>query len=183
MVTSKRAQAKWDFPRLLLPVPLFLWWAPVYPCFHRRPSNTSRYFGISLLWGYYSFFLSLGAHNFFCVCVCPPSLESLFSSVLWKSCDQIPLGFKVRFPGDCQCLCQIPRLGSLTWGSEPSQHWRTSLVLLFYNLWVTHLVRMRFHFIVIVPLLPSCWGFFFVFGHGYLFLIGSSVSCQWLLKS
>ena len=131
MVTSTRAQAKRDLPRLLLPVPLFLWWALVYPCFHRRPSNTSRYFGISLLWGYCSFFLSLGAHNFFSFFWCPPSLESLFSSVLWN-CDQIPLAFKVRFPGDSQCLCQIPRLGSLTWGSEPSQHWRTSLVLFFY---------------------------------------------------
>ena len=35
-------------------------------------------------------------------CVCPPSLESLFPLVLGKSCNQIPLGFKVRFPGDSQ---------------------------------------------------------------------------------
>ena len=35
-------------------------------------------------------------------CLCPPSLESLFPLVLWKSCNQIPLGFKVRFPGDPQ---------------------------------------------------------------------------------
>ena len=26
-------------------------------------------------------------------------LESLFPSVLWKSCKQIPLAFKARFPG------------------------------------------------------------------------------------
>ena len=35
--------------------------------------------------------------------------------------------------------------------------WRTSLVLLFSSLWVTHLAGMRFDFIIIVPLLPSHW--------------------------
>ena len=150
MVTSKRAQAKWDLPRLLLPVPLFLWWALVNPCFHRRPSNISGYFGISLLCSYCSFSLSLGAHNVF-FCVCALQAWSLFLPVLWKSCDQIPLAFKVRFPGDSQRLCQIPWLGSLTWGSEPLQQWRTSLVLFFYSLWVTHLVGIRFHFIVLCP--------------------------------
>ena len=33
------------------------------------------------------------------LCLCPPRLESLFPLVLWKSCDQIPLAFKTRFPG------------------------------------------------------------------------------------
>jgi len=56
-------------------------------------------------------------------CLCPPRLESLFPPVLWKSCNQIPLVFKVRFPGDSQSLCRVPRLGSLTWGSRPSQQW------------------------------------------------------------
>ena len=42
---------------------------------------------------------------------------------LWKSYNQIPLAIKVRFLGDSQSFCQIPRLGSLTWGSEPSQKW------------------------------------------------------------
>ena len=35
--------------------------------------------------------------------------------------------------------------------------WRTSLVLLFSSLWVTHLADMRFDFIIVVPLLPSHW--------------------------
>ena len=48
------------------------------------------------------------------VCLCPPRLGSLFPPVLWKSYNQIPLAFKVRFPGDSQSLCWIPRLGSLT---------------------------------------------------------------------
>ena len=38
-----------------------------------------------------------------------------------KSCTQIPLTFMVRFPGDFQSFCWVPRLGSLTWGSKPSQ--------------------------------------------------------------
>ena len=46
---------------------------------------------------------------------------------------------------------------------------RTSLVLLFSSLWVTYPAGMGFDFIVIVLLLPSCCGFFFVFGHGVSF--------------
>ena len=56
-------------------------------------------------------------------CLCPPRLEYLFPPVLWKACNQILLTLKARFPGDSQSLCQIPRLGSLTWRSEPSQRW------------------------------------------------------------
>ena len=40
---------------------------------------------------------------------------SLFPLVLWKFCNQIPLAFKVRFPGDSQSFCWVPRLGSLRW--------------------------------------------------------------------
>ena len=47
-------------------------------------------------------------------CLCPPRLESLVPSVLWKACDQIPLALKARFPGDSQSLCWIPRLGFRT---------------------------------------------------------------------
>ena len=56
-------------------------------------------------------------------CSCPLRLQSLFPPVLCKSYSQIPLASKVRFHGDPQSLCQIPRLGNLMWGSEPSQQW------------------------------------------------------------
>ena len=56
-------------------------------------------------------------------CLCPSRLESLFPSVLWKSCKQIPLAFKARFHGGSGSSYQIPRLGSLMWGSEASQQW------------------------------------------------------------
>ena len=49
--------------------------------------------------------------------------ESLFPPGLWKFCNQIPLSFKIRFPGDSQSLCWILRLGSLTWGLEPLQQY------------------------------------------------------------
>ena len=45
--------------------------------------------------------------------------ESLFP-VLWKFGNQIPLASKVRFPGESQSLCRIPRLGSLLWALELS---------------------------------------------------------------
>ena len=54
------------------------------------------------------------------LCVCPPRVESLFPPVLSKSCNQFPLGFKVWFSRNFSSRCWTPRLGSLTWGSEPS---------------------------------------------------------------
>ena len=51
-------------------------------------------------------------------CLCPPRV---CSPVLWKFCNQIPLAFKVKFPGGSQSLCQIPRLGNLVWVPELSQ--------------------------------------------------------------
>ena len=46
---------------------------------------------------------------------------SLFPPVLWKYYNQILLALKARFPGDSQPLFQIPRLGRLMRGPEPSQ--------------------------------------------------------------
>ena len=57
------------------------------------------------------------------LCVCPPRVESLFPPVLLKSCNQIPLTFKVWFSGNSSSHCRIPRLWSPTWGSEPSLQW------------------------------------------------------------
>ena len=57
------------------------------------------------------------------LCVCPPRVESLFPPVLPKSCNQIPLAFKVWFSRKSPSHCWTPRLGSLTWGSEPSLQW------------------------------------------------------------
>ena len=57
------------------------------------------------------------------LCVCPPRVESLFPPVLSKSCNQIPLGFKVWFSRNSSSRCRSPRSGSLMWGLEPSLQW------------------------------------------------------------
>ena len=56
-------------------------------------------------------------------CVRPPRVGSLFPPVLLKSCNQFPLGFNVWFSMNSSSHCRTPRLGSLTWGSEPSLQW------------------------------------------------------------
>ena len=68
--------------------------------------------------------------------VCALQDWSLFPPVIWKSCNQIPLSFKVSFPRDPQSLLCIPRLGNLTWGSEPSQQWQS-----FFGIVVLQSVR------------------------------------------
>ena len=181
-MTSKRVQTQWDLPRLLLPVPLFLWRALVDPGFHRRFSNPNKYFGINLLWGYWSFSLSLGAHNIFFF-LCPPSLESLFPPVLWKSCDQIPLAFKVRFPGEFPVPLSDPQAG------KPGVRFRTfKTVENFFGIiflqFVGHLPdgnRISFYCDCAPPTillrLLCLWTWL-------SFLVGSSVLLeQWLLKS
>ena len=119
MATSKRVYTRGDLPSLLLPVshPVLGPW-PTHTS--TGDPHTSRWCWFSLPWSCYSFPLGLGVCM---VLLCPPRLESLFPPVLWKSCNQILLAFKVRFPGDSQTLCWVPRLGSLTWGSRPSQQW------------------------------------------------------------
>ena len=47
--------------------------------------------------------------------------------------------------------------------------------LLWYYCSPVYLVGMEFDFIMIVPLLPSYCGFFFVFGCGVSFLVGPSI--------
>ena len=50
-------------------------------------------------------------------------MESLFLWVLLKSYSLILLAFKVWYSGNSSSHRQTPRLGSLTWGSEPSLQW------------------------------------------------------------
>ena len=70
----------------------------------------SRQFWFRLLWRRCTFPLSLCARK---VWFLPSKTGVSVSPILWKSYNQIPLVCKVRFPGDCQSLCWIPRLGSL----------------------------------------------------------------------
>ena len=95
---------------LLYSVPLTQQQATVNPCLHWILVDTHRQVWLSLLRGHFSFLLGPGAHKVLFV----PS-KSLFPPVLWKFCNQIPLTFKVKFPGGFQSFCQIPRLGNLLW--------------------------------------------------------------------
>ena len=107
--------------------------------------------------------------------VCALQDWSLFHPVLWNSCNQIPLAFKVRFPRGPQSLCQIPRLGSLMWGSEPSQQWEDFFGILCSSLWVTHTAGKGSDLVVIVPSYPLIAASSLSLEAGYLFLMGSSI--------
>ena len=89
-------------------------------------------------------------------------LEGLWSNAAGPQ-GQIPWGFSVPLLDPQAGIQNLHNAG------------RTSLVLLFSSLWVTHLAGMGFDFIVIASLLLSCCSFFFVFGRGVCFFVGSSV--------
>ena len=109
-------------------------------------------------------------------CLCPPGGESLYPPVLWQSYTQILLDFKSRFPGNSQSLCQIPRLRSLMWDSEPSQKWENSFgIIIFqfmghpacgYGIWILPWWQPSHHLTVTSSSSLDV---------GYLFLVGSSV--------
>ena len=121
------------FPRTVSALTLVLW------VNHSSPhplqdtlQGSSRQVWFSLLWDHNSFPGSWWAKDF----VCPPRVESLFSTVLWKSCDQIPLAFKVWFSGDSCSHCWILSMGGLTWVSEPLLQWENfcGIILRFCGL-------------------------------------------------
>ena len=85
-------------------------------------------------------------------CLWPRRVESLFPPFLWKSCNEIPLAFKVKFPGDSLSLCWMPWLG-IQRGIWPGTQnlrssGRTSLILIVlqfvghppsgYGIWFYH---------------------------------------------
>ena len=109
------------------------------------------------------------------LCVCPPRVETLFPPVLLKSCNQIPLAFRVWFSRKSSSCCRTPRLGSLTWGSEPSLQWVDFCgisVVQFVSL--PHSSYGIWFYWDCAPLSSHC-GFSFVFGCGVSFLVSSSV--------
>ena len=147
--TFKSICASMHHPGLLLPLPL-----------SQRQATANA----GLLMG--SLFLFPGswcAHCFVCALRASP-----FSPVLWKFCNQIPLSFKVGFPG-FPSLCRIPRLGSLMWVGPRSFAVGEFLWYCGSSVWVTHPAGMGFDFNMIAPLLPSRCSFSFVLGHGVSF--------------
>ena len=53
------------------------------------------------------------------------ALQESVSPVLWTFCSQIPLAFKVKFPGDSLMLCQTLRLRNQLWALELLQQCKT----------------------------------------------------------
>ena len=145
----------------------------------RNSCHSSRYNGhLSKIHPFQSIFSSLILKMLsftLAISWCALQEWNLFLPLLWKSCNQISLACKVRFPRDSLSLCWSP--GWEAWHGAQNHHnsGRTSLVLLFSSLWVTLLAGMGFDFIMIAPLLPFHCGFFFVFGWGLSFLVGSTV--------
>ena len=116
------------------------------------------------------------------LCVCPPRVESLFPPVLSKFCSQILPAVKVWFSRNSSSHCQTARLGSLTWGSEPSLQWVD-----FCGISVLQFVNhppssYGILFIVIAPFLPSHCSFSFVFGCEVSFLMSSSVFLSMIVQ-
>ena len=146
MANSKRVYSKGD-----LPVPLPLWWAHANPHLPRRPSHTSRYFRFSILWSHCSSPLGLGMYKILFV-----------TSKDWSLCFLQSFGrpvIKSHWPSRPDSLgipspCVISS-GWEAWRGVQNLHSsaRTSLVLLFSSLWVTHPAGMGFDFIVFAPLL------------------------------
>ena len=118
MATSKTAYAKGHLPDCCCQ------W--LRHCSKSLPTHTSTGDPLTLAGRSGSVYCGVSASfSWVLVCtrfyLCSLRVKSLFSPVLWKSCNQMLLVFRVTFPGDSQSLCWIPRLGSLLRGSEPLQ--------------------------------------------------------------
>ena len=83
-----------------------------HPHLGRRLPDTHRQIWLSLC-GVTVPFSWVLVHTVFCC-----ALQKSVSPVLWEFCNQIPLAFKVKFPGGSDSLCWIPRLGNLSWTLE-----------------------------------------------------------------
>ena len=111
-----------------------------------------------------------------------PRVESLFPSVLWSSFTQ-PYCLQSQVLWGSLLQIPDPQAGKPDMGLRALTHVGEPVIQLFSNVWVTHSVGMEFAYTAKAPLIPSHFGFFFVFGYTRSFLVGSSLFCQWLFRS
>ena len=116
--SSKRTYA--EPPRITAPN------APDPTAVHCGPAHLAetpkhRRVWLSLLWGHCSFLMDPCALGFVCALQVPLFPQSCGISM-------IPLTVNVRFLGDAQSLCWIPRWESLLWCLELSQQCKNFLV-------------------------------------------------------
>ena len=148
------------------PLPGLLPRAAADTCLHIRLPNSSSKVLFSLLWSHCSFPLGLGALKILFM----PSKGEVCFPQSWVS-----LTVNSYQPIKSNLLgTPSPFVGSPGWeewcGSQNLHNsGRTFLVSLFSSLWVTPPAGIGFYFIMIAPLLLSCYSFFFVFGHGVPF--------------
>ena len=118
---STRAHASEYSPESLPPVSLFPQWAITTP----QPLQETIQSISAGRSSPGSYEVTTFFSGFWCAreLICALQAWFLFPSVLRNSSDQTSLAFKVRFSGGSSCS-QTPRLGSLTWGSEPSRLWK-----------------------------------------------------------
>ena len=133
---------------LLFPVPVSLQQVTTNPYLCRRPSDTCRQVWFSLLWGHCSFPVVPGARK---VLFVPPR----------SICLPSPCGCSVIKFTDLQSwilwLLPVPLLDPQVKKSDMGPRafatvQETSLLVLFFSLWVTLTVHMRLEFNVIAPL-------------------------------
>ena len=177
MATSKRVYTRGDLPACCSQCPI-----PVLgPCRPTPPQETltpAGGFG-SVSRGVTTLFLWVLVCTWFCC-----ALQD-WSLCFPQSCGSLVI--KSRWPSRSDSLgIPSPFVGSPgweAWRGVPDLHnsGRTCLILLFSSFCVTHPAGMGFDFIMIVPLLLSCCGFF-VFGHGVSFLVVSSVLLSMLAQ-
>ena len=98
----------------------------------------------------------------------PPTVEFQLPPVLWNSSDQTPLAFKARFSGGFPSYCQTLRLGNLMWVTPIGE-------FLWYNYFPICGLPTRQVQDLIVPFLPSCCSFLFVFECRVSFLLDFSI--------
>ena len=158
IVISKRAYTMGQLSGLLLPVSLSL----------HQPLPTQRSTGNLPTWAGSSgpFFLSSvswGSHEFLCVLqewsLCfPQSCGSTVIKLCWPSkSDSLGVPGPFARSSGWETWLGVQNLYNIR---------RTCLVLLFSSLWGTHPAGVGFDFIMIVPLLPSHCGFYYVFQCG-----------------
>ena len=159
MVNSKRVYAKGDLPRL---VPPSVWWIAAGPFATEDPPALA-------VWVQFPVESLLLSSEFLCMQSFVYALQD------WGLCFPQSYGsllIKSHWPSRSNSLgIPSPFVGSPDWEAwhgvqNLHNSGRTLSALLFSSLWVTH---PRFDFIMIVPLLPSCYGFSFVLGCGAYF--------------
>ena len=172
MAAFKGNYAKGDLPGPLLPPSL--WAGPVNSCLHRRPTLQPKQ-GVLVQSPGGSLLLCSGSwcmSNFVCV---RQDWSFCFPPVLWKSYNQILLGCTDNSLGSLSLFVGSP--GWEIWCGIQNLHnsGRTSLVLLFSSLWVTHPAGMGFDFYCDCAPPTNFLRLFCLWMWGIFFLVGSSI--------